>query len=60
MVDISIHILLLAGLEIGDIIFRDVIDGDYTYLNRQPTLERSSMCVPKAMVIKNISILAGM
>lgn len=29
-------------LEIGDVLYRDLIDGDYVTINRQPTLERTS------------------
>lgn len=43
-------------LEIGDILYRDVMDGDYAYFNRMPTLERSSICVHKVIIIKDPSI----
>ena len=43
-------------LEIGDIVLRDVIDGDYAYINRQPTLERSSIGVHRVVVIQDPSI----
>jgi len=43
-------------LEIGDILYRDVINGDYAYFNRMPTLQRSSLCVHKVIVIKDPSI----
>ena len=43
-------------LEIGDIVFRDVITGDYAYMNRQPTLERSSMGVHRIIVIQDPSV----
>ncbi len=40
-----------SKLEIGDVIYRDIINGDYAYFNRQPTLERSSIGVHKIIVI---------
>jgi len=43
-------------LEIGDIIYRDVINGDFAYFNRMPTLERSSICVHNVIIIKDPSI----
>lgn len=43
-------------LDVGDILYRDVINGDYAYFNRMPTLERSSMCVHKVIIIKDPSI----
>lgn len=43
-------------LEPGDILYRDVINGDYAYFNRMPTLERSSICVHKVVIIKDPSI----
>lgn len=43
-------------LEPGDILYRDVINGDYAYFNRMPTLERSSICVHKVIIIKDPSI----
>jgi DNA-directed RNA polymerase beta' subunit len=43
-------------LEIGDILYRDVINGDYAYFNRMPTLTRSSICVHKVIIIKDSTI----
>ena len=48
--------LLDNYLEIGDILYRDVINGDYAYFNRMPTLERSSICVHRVIIIKDPSI----
>ena len=39
--------------EIGDIICRNLIDGDYVYINRQPTLGYSSIGVHRAKIILN-------
>lgn len=38
-------------LEIGDVLYRDLIDGDAVVINRQPTLERSSIGVHKAIIM---------
>lgn len=38
-------------LEVGDIIFRDVIDGDEVNFNRQPSLESSSISCVKVRVM---------
>lgn len=43
-------------LEIGDVLYRDVIDGDTAYFNRQPTLERSSIGVHRVIVIQDPSV----
>ncbi len=43
-------------LEVGDVLFRDVIDGDLAYFNRQPTLERSSIGVHRVIVIRDPSV----
>ena len=43
-------------LEIGDIIFRDVINGDLAFFNRQPTLEKSGIGVHKVIIIQDPSI----
>lgn len=43
-------------LEVGDILYRDVINGDFAYFNRMPTLERSSICVHKVIIIKDPSV----
>lgn len=43
-------------LEIGDILYRDVMNGDLAYFNRMPTLERSSICVHKVIIIKDPGI----
>jgi DNA-directed RNA polymerase beta' subunit len=44
-------------LEIGDILFRDVITGDVGYFNRQPSLERSSIGVHRIVVLENPLIM---
>lgn len=38
-------------LEIGDTIYRDMIDGDYVNFNRQPSLESSSITAVKVRVM---------
>jgi DNA-directed RNA polymerase beta' subunit len=38
-------------LEIGDTIYRDLIDGDPAYFNRQPTLEKSSIGVHEIVIL---------
>lgn len=43
-------------LEYGDIICRNIIDGDFAFFNRQPTLERSSIGGHIVRVIKDESI----
>lgn len=43
-------------LEVGDIIKRQLADGDYVLLNRQPTLHKASMMALK-VVIKNVKTL---
>lgn len=43
-------------LEVGDIIKRQLVDGDYVLLNRQPTLHKASMMALK-VVIKPIKTL---
>ena len=45
-----------AYLEIGDILYRDVMNGDYAYFNRMPTLTRSSICVHKVIIIRDPGI----
>lgn len=40
-----------APLEIGDTIYRDMIDGDYVNFNRQPSLESSSITAVKVRVM---------
>lgn len=45
-----------ATLEIGDVLFRDIVTGDYAYFNRQPTLERSSIGVHRVVVIQDPSV----
>ena len=42
-------------LEVGDIIFRDIVDGDLAYFNRQPTLERSSIGVHRVVILQDPS-----
>jgi len=43
-------------LEVGDALYRDVVNGDFAYFNRQPTLERSSIGVHRVIVIQDPSI----
>jgi DNA-directed RNA polymerase beta' subunit len=43
-------------LEVGDALYRDVVNGDVAFFNRQPTLERSSLGVHRVIVIQNPSI----
>ena len=43
-------------LEIGDRLFRDVVDGDLFYFNRQPSLEVNELGVHIIVVIKDPSI----
>jgi len=43
-------------LEIGDRLYRDVVTGDAVYFNRQPTLERSSIGVHRAVVMRDPGI----
>lgn len=40
-------------LENGDIVYRDLIDGDIIYYNRQPSLIYSTMCAVKIIVDTN-------
>lgn len=46
----------ILHLEIGDILYRDVINNDLAYFNRMPTLERSSICVHKVIIIRDPGI----
>lgn len=39
-------------LEIGDILYRDLIDGDYVNFNRQPSLESSSISCVKIRIMQ--------
>ncbi len=45
-----------GSLEIGDILLRDVIDGDFAHLNRQPSLERSSIGVHEVVILRDPTI----
>jgi DNA-directed RNA polymerase beta' subunit len=45
-----------SQLEIGDSIFRDLVDGDLVFFNRQPTLDSASIGVHKIKVIMNPNI----
>ena len=45
-----------AGLEIGDALYRDVVNGDLAYFNRAPTLERSSIGVHRVVVILDATV----
>lgn len=40
-------------LEVGDILYRDIIDGDVALLNRQPTLVTEAISAVKLIVIKD-------
>ncbi len=44
------------SLEVGDVLFRDLIDGDVVYFNRQPTLERSSFGLHRAVIIQDPAV----
>jgi len=39
-----------ARLEVGDVLFRDTVTGDWALLNRQPSLERSSINAHRVVV----------
>jgi len=43
-------------LEIGDAMYRDLVTGDITFFNRQPSLERSATGVHKIVVFEGESI----
>nr|UPT51773.1 NP1450L [African swine fever virus] len=43
-------------LEVGDILYRDVVTGDVAFFNRQPSLERSSIGVHRIVVLENPKI----
>jgi len=43
-------------LEVGDELYRDVVNGDVAFFNRQPTLERSSIGVHHVIVIQDPSV----
>ena len=43
-------------LEVGDVLYRDVVNGDFAFFNRQPSLERSSIGVHRAIVIQDPSV----
>jgi DNA-directed RNA polymerase II subunit RPB1 len=43
-------------LEVGDALFRDIVNGDAAFFNRQPTLERSSIGVHRVVVIQDPSV----
>jgi DNA-directed RNA polymerase beta' subunit len=43
-------------LEVGDVLYRDVVNGDLAFFNRQPTLERSSIGVHRVVVIPDPSV----
>jgi len=40
-------------LEVGDIIYRDIVTGDVAFFNRQPSLERSSIGVHRVVVLED-------
>lgn len=46
---------IILSLRIGDVIMRDIVDGDPVILNRQPSLEPSSLCCLKARIFPNIN-----
>lgn len=41
-------------LEPGDVLYRDVVTGDYACFNRQPSLERSAIGVHRVVVMRDI------
>ena len=43
-------------LENGDIVYRDIITGDFAFYNRQPSLERSSIGVHRVVVFNDPEI----
>lgn len=43
-------------LEPGDVLYRDVVDGDLAFYNRQPTLERSSIGVHRVKVLTDPNV----
>jgi DNA-directed RNA polymerase II subunit RPB1 len=43
-------------LEVGDTLYRDVVNGDAAFFNRQPTLEQSSIGVHRVVVIQDPSV----
>lgn len=43
-------------LEVGDVLYRDVVNGDFAFFNRQPTLERSSIGAHRVVVIQDPSV----
>jgi DNA-directed RNA polymerase beta' subunit len=45
-----------ARLEVGDVLYRDVVSGDVAFFNRQPTLERSSISAMRVIVIQDPSV----
>jgi len=40
-------------LEVGDVIYRDIITGDIAYFNRQPSLERTSVGAHRVVVLED-------
>lgn len=40
-------------LELGDVLYRDVVNGDAVFFNRQPSLERSAIGVHRAVVLED-------
>jgi DNA-directed RNA polymerase beta' subunit len=42
-------------LDVGDDMYRDIVDGDLAFFNRQPTLEKSSIGVHKVVVLQDPS-----
>ncbi|KAG2381839.1 hypothetical protein C9374_006223 [Naegleria lovaniensis] len=51
------RIALANQLQIGDIVYRHLQDGDMLLMNRQPTLHRPSIMAHKARVIANQRVL---
>ena len=41
--------------EDGDTLLRDIVTGDYACFNRQPSLERSAICVHKIVVLRDLN-----
>lgn len=53
MFDVGSPAMRNERLAVGDLLLRDVVDGDIAVFNRQPTLERSSMTGLRIVVKRN-------
>lgn len=51
------HVHENYNLKIGDILFRDLIDGDVVNFNRQPTLDKSSISSMKVRIFPDINVI---